>query len=41
VCRVKGMGIDEKKLKQNINKNEKSKDVATYFILMKKLVKSG
>ena len=35
------MGINDQKLAEHVLLNEKNKDMATYLILMKKLVKNG
>jgi hypothetical protein len=35
------MGINDQKMAEQVLLNEKNKDMATYLILMKKLVKNG
>ncbi len=35
------MGINDQKMAEQVLWNEKNKDMATYLILMKKLVKNG
>lgn len=35
------MGVKEQSVRNGIFKNQKDKDTATYYILMKKIVKSG
>lgn len=38
---MQAMGIDEEKVRIGVERNEKAKDVATYFILMKKMARGG